>query len=102
MGNTAEHAEEDRDHEDRLNRMRAEKVQAGRSETEGKTTQADLPRPSVTEGAVAANLFNELRALFHRCQVADAFEAKVNAAAKSPAAWLLLREELSGPTDVVP
>lgn len=61
------------------------------------TSATDVRSKPVPEGAVAANLFNELRALFTRCQMADAFEAKVFEAAKSPAAWLLLREELTAP-----
>lgn len=61
------------------------------------TSATDVRPKSVPEGAVAASLFNELRALFTRCQMADTFEAKVLEAAKSPAAWLLLREELTAP-----
>lgn len=61
------------------------------------TSATDVRPKPVPEGAVAASLFNELRALFTRCQMADAFESKVLEAAKSPAAWLLLREELTVP-----
>lgn len=67
---------------------------------------SDAERPVVHAGEVAATLFNDLALLFKRIQMADAFEAKVTEAAKSPAAWLLLREELNAgpqpPKDVEP
>lgn len=59
-------------------------------------------RPTVREGAVAATLFNELGTIFRRIAMADAFEKKVTEAAKSPAAWLLLREELNPSKDPAP
>lgn len=52
-------------------------------------------RPVVHAGEVAATLFNDLGLVFRRIQAADAFEAKVVAAAKSPRDWMLLREELN-------
>lgn len=58
-------------------------------------TSATRPAPAVTVGSVAANLFNDLGLAFRRIQQADAFEAKVLAAAKSPRDWMMLREELS-------
>lgn len=70
------------------------------SDTE--TSAPDQRVKVVTEGAVAANLFNDLRQLFTRCQMADAFEKKVTDAAKSPAAWLLLREELNPAKEAAP
>lgn len=59
-------------------------------------------RPPVREGAVLATMFNELGTVFRRIQMADAFEKKVTEAAKSPAAWLLLREELNGAKEPTP
>ena len=59
-------------------------------------------RPPLRAGDVTATLFNELGTIFRRIQMADAFEKKVTEAAKSPAAWLLLREELNGGKDVAP
>ena len=59
-------------------------------------------RPPLRAGDVTATLFNEFGAIFRRIQMADAFEKKVTEAAKSPAAWLLLREELNGGKDVTP
>lgn len=52
-------------------------------------------RPVVHAGEVAASLFNDLGLAFRRIQAADAFEARVMAAAKSPRDWLLLRDELN-------
>src|SRR5690242_9620669 len=52
-------------------------------------------RPIVHQGEVAAVLFNDLRALFGRLQQLEAFEQHVMNAAKSPAAWLSLRQELA-------
>ena len=57
-------------------------------------TSATRPAP-VTVGSVAANLFNDLGLAFRRIQQADAFEARVLAAAKSPREWMMLREELN-------
>lgn len=57
-------------------------------------------RPVVHAGEVAASLFNDLGLAFRRIQAADAFEARVMAAAKSPRDWLLLRDELN-PTKAV-
>lgn len=69
-------------------------------------SMAGLPpvdaRPLLRQGDVTATLFNELGTIFRRIQMADAFEKKVTEAAKSPAAWLLLREELNGGKDVTP
>ena len=59
-------------------------------------------RPVLHAGDVTATLFNEFGTIFRRIQMADAFEKKVTEAAKSPAAWLLLREELNGGKDVTP
>lgn len=59
-------------------------------------------RPLLRQGDVTATLFNELATVFRRIQMADAFEKKVTEAAKSPAAWLLLREELNPSKDVTP
>ena len=58
-------------------------------------------RPVVRHGDVTPMLFNELASLFKRIQQADAFEAKVLAAAKSPRDWLLLRDELNPQKAVV-
>jgi hypothetical protein len=52
-------------------------------------------RPLVHHGEVAATLFNDLRALFGRLRQLEAFEQHVMNAAKSPAAWLSLRQELA-------
>ena len=59
-------------------------------------------RPVVRHGDVTPMLFNELAGLFKRVQQANAFEAKVLAAAKSPRDWLLLRDELNPPAEVTP
>lgn len=59
------------------------------------------PRSVVHAGEVMASLFNEFGLAFRRIQAADAFEAKVLAAAKSPRDWMLLREELNPAKAVV-
>lgn len=59
-------------------------------------------RPVVHQGEVLATLFGELQTVFRRVGMADAFEKKVTEAAKSPAAWLLLREELNPSKDPAP
>lgn len=74
--------------------MSVDKVKAAGG-YEYNTTPPPPERPVVHAGEVAATLFNDLGLVFRRIQAADAFEAKVVAAAKSPSAWLLLREELN-------
>ena len=59
-------------------------------------------RPAVKPGEVFMHLLNEMGIVVRRCNLADAFEKKVTEAAKSPAAWLLLREELNPSKDVTP
>jgi hypothetical protein len=51
-------------------------------------------RPSVHHGEVLGVLYGELTQLIREHQALKAFEARVVDAAKSPAAWLALREEL--------
>ena len=59
-------------------------------------------RPAVKPGEVFMHLLNEMGIVVRRCNLADAFEKKVTEAAKSPAAWLLLREELNPSKDPAP
>lgn len=65
--------------------------------TETDATMAPLPaaRQAVYEGSVLATVYKELHLFFGKLHRADAFEKKVTEAARSPAAWLLLREELN-------
>lgn len=50
----------------------------------------------VRDGDVLPTLFNEIGRVVRRLREADAFERRVVESAKSPAAWLALRAELTG------
>jgi hypothetical protein len=75
-----------RDHEDAAQRLDAER-----------RAHADAlpPRPFVHVGEVLGQFYNELTQLIREHQALKAFEARVVEAAKSPAAWLQLRQELA-------
>jgi hypothetical protein len=63
--------------------------------TESQALQAPPNRPSVHVGEVLGVLYGELTQLIREHQALKAFEGRVVEAAKSPAAWLQLRQELA-------
>lgn len=56
---------------------------------------ARVAPPVVRRGDVLLTLGHEIHLAATRLRALEAFEARVVAAAKSPAAWLALREELA-------
>lgn len=69
---------------------------AQRLDAERRTHADGLPpRPFVHHGEVLGQLYSELTQLIQGYQTLQKFEARVAEAAKSPAAWLQLRQELA-------